>query len=235
MPSRSTTSTRPGMPGAAELEVVRADAEHDRPAGAGAQRRALGQRDRAGAEARLAVLDRRLDQVHGRRADERGHEQVRRVVEQLLGRVALLQHAAAHDRDALAERHRLDLVVGDVDRRHAEPLVQARELRPHRDAQLGVEVAQAARPSGTPPARARSRGPWRRAGAGRRTARPACAPSSRRARGSARPRRRGARSRASPSCAASGRSRGSRARSGAGRARSSGTPSRCRACADPAA
>ena len=64
------------------------------------------------------------------------------MVEQLLGRVALLQHAAAQDRDALAERHRLDLVVGDVDGRHAEPLVQPRELRPHRDAQLGVEVAQ---------------------------------------------------------------------------------------------
>ena len=43
-----------------------------------------------------------------------------------LGRVALLQHAAAHDGDPLAERHRLDLVVGDVDRGHAEALVQAR-------------------------------------------------------------------------------------------------------------
>ena len=45
-----------------------------------------------------------------------------------LRRVALLQHAVAQHRDALAERHRLDLVVGHVDGRHAEPLVQLREL-----------------------------------------------------------------------------------------------------------
>ena len=40
------------------------------------------------------------------------------------------------------ERHRLDLVVGDVDGRHAEPLVQPRQLAAHRDAQLGVEVRE---------------------------------------------------------------------------------------------
>ena len=57
-------------------------------------------------------------------------------------RVALLQHAAAQHGDPLAERHRLDLVVGDVDRGHAQPLVQAAELRAHRDAELGVEVAK---------------------------------------------------------------------------------------------
>ena len=137
VPRRSTTWTRPADARAPELEVVRADAEHD----AAAQRRP-GATAPAGAEARLAVLDARLDEVHRRRADERGHEQVRGVLEQHLGRVALLQHAAAQHGDALAERHRLDLVVGDVDRGHAEPLVQARELRAHRDAQLGVEVAQ---------------------------------------------------------------------------------------------
>ena len=125
-------------PRTSELEVVGADAEDD-PA---AQRGAGGQRQTAGAEARLAVLDDRLDQVHRRRADEGRDEQVGGMLEQHLGRVALLQHASAQDRDALAERHRLDLVVGDVDGRHAQPLVQARELGPHRDAQLGVEVAQ---------------------------------------------------------------------------------------------
>ena len=64
------------------------------------------------------------------------------LAEQRLGRVDLLQHAVAQHRDPLAERHRLDLVVRDVDRRHAEPLVEARELAAHRDAQLGVEVGQ---------------------------------------------------------------------------------------------
>src|SRR5262249_51806654 len=38
--------------------------------------------------------------------------------------------------------HRLDLVVGDVDRRHLQPVVQPRQLRAHRRAQLGVQVRQ---------------------------------------------------------------------------------------------
>ena len=64
------------------------------------------------------------------------------MVEEHLRRVALLQQAVAEHGHALAERHGLDLVVGDVDRRHAEALVQARELGAHRDAELGVEVGE---------------------------------------------------------------------------------------------
>ena len=41
-----------------------------------------------------------------------------------------------------AERHRLDLVVGDVDHRRLQPRVQRRELGAGRDAQLGIEVRQ---------------------------------------------------------------------------------------------
>ena len=59
-----------------------------------------------------------------------------------LRRVDLEQRAVAHDRDALAERHRLDLVVRDVDRRHAEAVVQLRERGAHADAELGVEVRE---------------------------------------------------------------------------------------------
>ena len=88
------------------------------------------------------AVDLRLDEVHRRRADERGHEQVARAVEEVLRRVDLLQHAVAHDGHPLAERHRLDLVVRHVDGRDPEPLVQPRELGAHRDAQLGVEVRQ---------------------------------------------------------------------------------------------
>ena len=69
-------------------------------------------------------------------------EQVDRVAEEILRRVALLEDAVAQHRDPLAERHRLDLVVRDVDGRHAEPLVQQRELRAHAHPQLGVEVGQ---------------------------------------------------------------------------------------------
>ena len=42
----------------------------------------------------------------------------------------------------LTERHRFDLIVRDVQRRHAEALVQPHELRPHLDAELGVEVRE---------------------------------------------------------------------------------------------
>ena len=65
-----------------------------------------------------------------------------RVVEEVLRRVDLLQQAVAHHGDALAERHRLDLVMRHVDGRHAEALVQPRQLGAHRHAQLGVEVGE---------------------------------------------------------------------------------------------
>ena len=41
-----------------------------------------------------------------------------------------------------AHRHRLDLVVGDVDDRRAEALVEAGDLGARLDAQLGVEVGE---------------------------------------------------------------------------------------------
>ena len=44
--------------------------------------------------------------------------------------------------DPLAQGHRLDLVVGDVDGRHTEPVVEPGELAPHRDAELRVEVRE---------------------------------------------------------------------------------------------
>ena len=59
-------------------------------------------------------------EVHRRAADEPGHEQVARVVVQVRRRADLLHHAAAHDHDPVAERHRLGLVVGDVERGGAQ-------------------------------------------------------------------------------------------------------------------
>ena len=58
------------------------------------------------------------------------------------GRRDLLQLALAHHRDPVAHRHRLDLVVGDVDRRHAELVLEARDLGAHVDAELRVEVRE---------------------------------------------------------------------------------------------
>src|SRR3954467_1700730 len=83
-----------------------------------------------------------LDQVHRRGADECGDEGVDGLVVENLRRVYLLHLAVAHDGDALAERHRLDLVVRHVDRRRAEAPVQVLQRRAHRHAELRVEVRQ---------------------------------------------------------------------------------------------
>ena len=50
--------------------------------------------------------------------------------------------AVAQDGDAVPHRHRLDLVVRHVDRRHAEPLLQRLDLAAHVHAKLRVEVRE---------------------------------------------------------------------------------------------
>ena len=65
-----------------------------------------------------------------------------RVVVERLGVVALLEHAGAHDRHPVAHGHGLDLVVGDVERGHAHPALDAADLGAHLHAQLGVEVGE---------------------------------------------------------------------------------------------
>jgi hypothetical protein len=72
-----------------------------------------------------------LDEIHGGRSDERRHEDVRRRVIELVRGVDLLDPPVPEHRHPLAERHRLDLVVRDVDRGHAEPRVQRGELGTH--------------------------------------------------------------------------------------------------------
>ena len=83
-----------------------------------------------------------LDEVHRWRADELGDEQIRRPLVEPLRRVDLLEHAAAHHRHAVAHRHRLGLVVRDVDRRHREIALDPQDLGAHLDAQLRVEVRE---------------------------------------------------------------------------------------------
>ena len=95
-----------------------------------------------GRQAAVAVGHRHGGEIHRRRADEAGDEPVGRLVVELERLADLLHPAVAHDDDAVAQRHRLDLVVGDVDRGGAEPLVQLLELDAHLHAQFGVEVGQ---------------------------------------------------------------------------------------------
>ena len=55
---------------------------------------------------------------------------------------ALLHHAVLHHDHAITERHRLFLIVRDVDRGGVQAHVQLLDLGAHLDAQLGVEIRQ---------------------------------------------------------------------------------------------
>ena len=92
-----------------------------------------------------------------------------RVVE-IERRADLLDDAVMHHHDLVGHGHGLDLVVRDVDGRGLEPLVQFLDLGAHLRRAAWRRGWTAARRTGTPADRARWRGPWRRAGAGRRRA-----------------------------------------------------------------
>src|SRR5207342_521620 len=124
------------------LEVSRSDPKDHVPSLDAGQIQVAGDRDLEPREPDGAVADRGAHQVHWRRADERRDEQVRGVLVEALRGVDLLQHAVAQDGDAFPERHRLHLIVRHVHRGRLEAFVQLRELSPHLDPELGVEVRQ---------------------------------------------------------------------------------------------
>ena len=84
----------------------------------------------------------RREEVHLGRAEEPGHEQVGGVVVEVERRADLLDDAAVQHHDPVAEGHGLDLVVGHVDHRRAQLLVELGELDAHLHAQGGVEVGE---------------------------------------------------------------------------------------------
>ena len=91
------------------------------------------------------VLDRdlRREQVHRRRAHEAGDEHVGRRCRRSPSACRAAARAPPYiTAIRVDERHRLDLVVGDIDDGGLELLVQLLDLGPHVDAQLGVEVRQ---------------------------------------------------------------------------------------------
>src|SRR3954468_17572243 len=98
--------------------------------------------DHAVAELHTAVGDRDLDEVHRRRADEAGDEEVRRAVVHVARGVDLLEQTVLEHGHAVAHRHGLDLVVGDVDGGDAETALERGDLRTRRHTELGVQVGQ---------------------------------------------------------------------------------------------
>ena len=86
------------------------------------------------------ALDRPRQQV--RRAEEAGDERRRRALVQLLRRAELLDAAAVHDRDRVRHRHRLLLVVRDVDERDPDLVLDPLQLELELLAELQVERAE---------------------------------------------------------------------------------------------
>ena len=84
----------------------------------------------------------RGQQVHGRRADEAGHEEVGRVAVQRVRLRDLLHDAVVEDGHALAHRHGLHLVVRHVHGGDAQARLQVRQLRAGLDPELGVQVGE---------------------------------------------------------------------------------------------
>ena len=77
-----------------------------------------------------------------RRTDEAGDEQVRRALVEFQRRAVLLDTARIEHDDLVGHRHRLDLVMRDVDRGGPELLLQLGDFKPHLDAERGVEIRQ---------------------------------------------------------------------------------------------
>ena len=93
----------------------------------------------------LRVADARepgLDQVHLRRSDEARDEDIGGPGENLVRRRHLLDHAVAHDGDAVGHGQRLELIVGDDDGRLGKAGEHFLDLPAHGLAQLDVEPGQ---------------------------------------------------------------------------------------------
>ena len=129
-------------------EVFRAHAERDLVADMAAQalRRLVRQ-----LEAQAGVLgDQRSirlshcngGEIHRRGADEAGNELVGRLIVQLERLSHLLHHAVLHDDDPVAQRHGLDLIVGNINGGGAETQMQFLELNAHLHPQLGIKIRQ---------------------------------------------------------------------------------------------
>jgi hypothetical protein len=129
--------------------VLGPHAHHDRliPAACQLFRPAGGQRKHGAVielegEAAVAGSDTRRHEIHRRRSEKAGDVTCRRALVQIQRRAGLLDASVPQQDDAIGHRHRLDLVVRDVDHRLAELLMQTLDLAAHLFAQLCIQVGQ---------------------------------------------------------------------------------------------
>ena len=178
-PSHSSRSTRAEKRGALPLVAVAHERRRPRSARAGSPRSTscstgpaaatvAGGRTRPSAAARAPSRSTR-EEVHRGRADEAGHEQVAPGAGRAPSAAPTCCSTPLRSTATRSPRvMRLGLVVGDVDGRGAEPVLQVGDLVAHLHAQLGVEVRERLVHQERGRLAHDARGPWRRAGAGRR-------------------------------------------------------------------
>src|SRR5271156_3224517 len=82
------------------------------------------------------------NQIHGRRAKERGHKRVSRVVVNLFRRSYLPYHTLMQNDDAISQGHSFYLVVSHVDGSGLDASMKLLELFAGRRAQLGIEIRE---------------------------------------------------------------------------------------------
>ena len=128
-----------------EADVLGTDAKDDGLVGARGERGVVegsdGEAEAEGdeLEAGGGALEAAFEEVHGRRAEEAGDEEVGRFVVDRARRADLLKDAGAQDGEAIAEEHGFGLVVGDVEHGGAETPMERSDLAAQLGAQGGVE------------------------------------------------------------------------------------------------
>ena len=95
------------------------------------------------AQIQISVREnRRIQEVHLRRSDEAGDEQVARLIVKVLRGIDLLYNAVLHNDDSGTKGHSLGLVMGNVDDRSAQSLMQLGDLGSHLNTELRIQVGQ---------------------------------------------------------------------------------------------
>ena len=82
-----------------------------------------------------------IEEIGRRLADEVGDENVGRRVIEIVAAAELLQLRVAHHRHAVGQRQRLDLIVGDVDHRLLQFLMDGFQIEEHLELQMRVDMA----------------------------------------------------------------------------------------------
>src|SRR5439155_13621463 len=100
---------------------------------------ALAEPDRLRAGLQAAA---KRQEVHRRRTDKICNEERRRPVIDVARARDLLDDAVVHHGNHVGHRHGLELVMRDVDRRRAEPVMQRAQFMDHRLAHFGIECAE---------------------------------------------------------------------------------------------